>query len=242
MDFTFLIYLIFGILPSITWLFYYLRKDLHPELKRTIIKIFLWGALSTVPVILIQLQLTKWLVLLPIPQIYIFIIYWFLVIALTEEIFKFLVVKFKGYNDGEFDEPIDSMIYMIISALGFAAVENTIYIIPAFSAHMAFNDLITRTAIITSLRFIGATFLHTLCSGTIGYFMALSFCDSKNRLRLSILGFLIAVTLHGLYNFSIMTIEQGWIKIIIPIAILFILGTFVMHEFDKLKKMKSVCK
>lgn len=242
MDFTFLIYLIFGILPSLTWLFYYLKKDKHPEKKSMILKIFLWGVLFTIPVLIVQLSLTQILNYLSLPNIFILLIYWFLVIAFVEEIFKYLVVKLRVLNSPEFDEPIDTMIYMIISALGFAAVENTIYLWPPIGTFANFNDIITRTTIITCIRFIGATFLHTLCSGTLGYFLALSFKETKSRQRLLILGILMAVGLHGLYNFSIMTVGQGLFKAIIPILILIILSIFVMHEFDKLKKIKSICK
>ena len=45
MDFIIIIYVILGLLPSLTWLSYYLTKDLHPEPKKMILKIFLWGAL-----------------------------------------------------------------------------------------------------------------------------------------------------------------------------------------------------
>ena len=90
MDFRIFLYIIFGILPSLTWLFYYLRKDLHPESKKMILKVFLWGALSTIPVLIVQLSLTKLLNYIPLPSIYFYIIYWFLVIAFTEEIFTIL--------------------------------------------------------------------------------------------------------------------------------------------------------
>ena len=243
MDFTFIIYIIFGILPSLAWLFYYLRKDLHPESKKMILKIFAFGALSTIPVLVIQLSLTKLLSYTNLPQIYTYIIYWFLIIALTEEIFKYLVIKFKVLNNAEFDEPVDAMIYMIIAALGFAAVENMIYLwLPVSAQTISFNDTVLRTLFITFFRFVGATFLHTLCSATIGYFLALSFREAKNGLRFTILGILTAVFLHGLFNFSIMTIGDGWEKVIIPIILLSIIAVFVMHEFDKLKKLKSICK
>ncbi len=59
MIFIYFIYITFGILPSAAWLFYYLRKDLHPESKKMILKIFLWGSISTIPVYLVQKQLIE---------------------------------------------------------------------------------------------------------------------------------------------------------------------------------------
>jgi protease PrsW len=243
MDFIFLIYIIFGILPSLTWLLYYLRKDVHPESKRMIIKIFLWGAFSAIPVFLIQVALTKISTTIGLPPVFASIVYWFLIIALTEEFFKYLVVKIKVLNHPEFDEPIDTMIYMVVSALGFAALENILYLFsPIKTGEVSFNYILERTLIISFIRFIGATFLHTLCSATIGYFLALSLCKEKNRTRMLILGIIIATALHGLYNFSIMTIGDGFSKAIIPIFVLIILAISVTYEFENIKKIKSICK
>lgn len=235
----FSIYIFFGILPSLAWLFYYLRKDLHPESKKMIIKVFLWGSIATIPVIFIEKWLTSGLKALQLSNVFSSIIYWFLIIALTEEIFKYLAVRFFAQNSAEFDEPVDAMIYMVVSALGFAAVENIFYIISA-AIHLSFNDAIFSSVSITIARFLGATFLHTLCSAIIGYFLAQSICYPKNRLRLLIIGFLVAVGLHGTFNFSIMNLE-GNAKYFAMLAILIILTSIVMPSFEKLKKLKSIC-
>jgi len=238
MDLRFIIYIIFGVLPSLTWLFYYLRKDVHPESNGNVIKIFLLGAFVTLPVFFIQIGLNSLLEKIAMPALLSSLLYWFLVIALTEELFKFLVVKLKVIGSSELDEPLDIMLYMVISALGFAALENILYLFSPLDG-ISFADLINRTLMISFIRFIGATFLHTLCAGTIGYFLALGICKSQKRYLFT--GFSIAVLLHGLYNFSIMTLE-GVLKIAVPVAILILLAYFVITGFEKLKKLKSVCK
>ena len=48
------LFLFFGLTPSVVWLLWYLRKDSHPEPKRFLVKIFLWGMLFTVPAIAIE--------------------------------------------------------------------------------------------------------------------------------------------------------------------------------------------
>ena len=90
MVFIYFLYIIFGILPSLAWLFYYLKKDLHPESKKMILKIFLLGSLTTIPVYIIQKQLIEILGIINLPSIFIYLIYWFLIIAFTEELFKYL--------------------------------------------------------------------------------------------------------------------------------------------------------
>ncbi|MEK7562254.1 MAG: PrsW family intramembrane metalloprotease [Patescibacteria group bacterium] len=239
MDFRIFLYIVFGILPSLTWLFYYLRKDKHPESKRMILKIFIWGAVVTLPVFFVQIALATLLSKLDLAPIYISIIYWFIVISFTEEIFKYFVVKSEVFSHHEFDEPVDAMIYMVIAALGFAALENILYLFSPID-QLSFNDVVNRTIMISFIRFIGATFLHTLCSALIGYFLAFSFRETKKRWVWFVSGIIIATLLHGLYDFSIMTID-GPLKVIIPVAILISLAIFVISRFEKLKKIKSIC-
>jgi len=240
MDYTIIIYIIFGVLPSLTWLSYYLRKDAHPEPKGMIIKIFLWGAVITVPVFFVQIGLKFLLDQVNIDPLAYQLIYWFLVIAFSEEFFKYLVIRIKVINSPHLDEPLDIMLYMVVAALGFAAVENVLYLF-APTGQMSFNQLIDRTLIVDFIRFIGATFLHTLCSAVIGYSLAISFCEVKMRKISLAAGIFVAVLLHGLYNFSIITL-QGYIRFAIPVVIILTLAFLVFSGFEKLKKMKSICK
>jgi RsiW-degrading membrane proteinase PrsW (M82 family) len=240
MIFIYFLYISFGILPSLAWLFYYLKKDLHPESKKMILKIFLWGSLATIPVYLVQKILTTLLNSISLSPIFISLIYGFLIIAFTEELFKYLIVKFKVLKSPECDEPVDIMIYMIVSALGFAAVENIFYIISS-AINLPLNDAVFASVIISLSRFLGATFLHTLCSALVGYFLILSIIKTKNSLKYIILGILIASLLHGLFNLSIMKMELNWLIIIIPIMILVSLSIFIISKFEKIKKMKSIC-
>jgi RsiW-degrading membrane proteinase PrsW (M82 family) len=205
-----------------------------------VIKIFSWGALITLPVFFVQIGLATLLSKFNFSAVITSLIYWFVIIALTEEIFKYLVVRIKVQNAPEMDEPLDIVLYMIIAALGFAALENILYLFAPID-QLSFSDLINRTLIVSFIRFIGATFLHSLASGLVGYFLVLSFFKTEKRIEYVVYGIIIATVLHGLYNFSIITIE-GPLKIIIPVIILISLAYFVISGFEKLKKMKSVCK
>lgn len=238
------LYIFFGVLPSLIWLFYYLRKDLHPEPKRMILKTFLYGALITIPVFLAQLGLSELLKQIQsFPLFFYFpiitdIIKWFFIIALTEEIFKYLVVKVVVFNSYDLDEPLDIMLYMVVVALGFAAVENILYLFSPMDS-ISFETIVGATITISFIRFIGATFLHTLVSATLGYFLVMSSLKTKNVLGLTTVGILIAIFLHGLYNFSIMTLRSP-MNFAIPVVIIVGLSIFIMFQFDKIKKLKSI--
>ncbi len=232
------LYIFFGILPALVWLFYYLKKDLHPEPKRMILKIFLLGSLVTLPVFLAQLGLSTLLTELKLPPFIISILYWFFVVALTEEFFKYLVVKGKVLNSRHLDEPLDIMIYMIVAALGFATLENILYLFSP-ADNLSFNQVLNNAFTVSFVRFIGATFLHTLASATLGYFLIIEVYEIKKRGLFFFLGLMIATTLHGLYNFSVVTF-RGTLQIAIPITILIGLAIFVLWAFNRVKCMKSV--
>lgn len=239
------LYVSFGVLPSFAWLFYYLQKDLHPEPKRMIVKVFIFGALSTIPVFLLEISLS-WLLnkfqsVSPIPfsPFFFNIVKWFIVIALIEEVLKYLIVKLAVFKSHELDEPLDIMLYMVVGALGFAALENILYLFSPVGA-MTFGTIIQTTATISFIRFIGATFLHTLCSALIGYFWAWSLLEPHKRKILLVCGIFLAVFSHGFYNFSIMTLNSPF-NFIMPITILFVLAIAIMSEFDKIKKWKDIC-
>ena len=227
--------LIFALLPSIIWLLFYLRKDVHPESKRMILKIFFYGMLAAIPAIFLELGNLELFKKLNFWPILILLLNTIVGVALVEEFLKYSVVKIKVLRDPEFDEPLDVMIYMIVAALGFAALENILILTPLGSSFLL-GEILT----ISAFRFIGATFLHALCSGLLGFFMALSIRETEKRLRLLLSGLGIAVLLHGLYNFSIIRIESN-LKLLIPVLILTGLAIFVTFGFKRLKKIKSVC-
>lgn len=240
-DYRIILYIIFGVLPSLVWLSFYLKKDKNSEKISMILRIFLWGVVVTLPIFFVQIGMKEILEKLTTIDTLIYnLIYWFLIISFSEEFFKYLVVRVKIKNSPEMDEPVDMMIYMVVVALGLAALENVLYLFVP-SGQMAFNDLVGRTILVSFVRFIGATFLHTLCSALVGYFLAISFCDQKREFLEVGFGIFVAVLLHGLYDFSIMTLE-GPAKIIIPIIILISLALFVFAGFEKLKKLKSITK
>ncbi len=233
MNYFFLI--VFGLAPSIVWLLYFLRKDSHPENNSQIIKIFVYGALAVLPAALIQFGIFEAASFME-PSIFKTFLVMFFGVALIEELLKYLVVKDKIMNSPHFDEPMDLPLYMIISALGFAAIENILAIV----GPGAFSLSLEKTIMTSFFRFISAVLLHALASGTFGFFAALAIYKPKDKIKLLIIGFFTAVFLHGLYNFSIMVIE-GNARFLIPFLILTNLAFVLSLGFRKLKEIKSVC-
>jgi len=241
MDYRFIVYIIFGVLPSLVWLGYYLLKDSHPEPKKTILRVFLWGGAMTIPVLLLQLSFTSLLGQFNVDSIVRNIIHGFFIIAFIEEFFKFAVVKLKVLNSPDLDEPLDVMLYMIVSALGFAAFENILYLFGARGSLLSFDQLIQGAIFLSFIRFIGATFLHTLCSGVVGYFLALEISNPRKKFFYAESGLITATILHGIYNLAIINLKN-YETLIMLFIILLTFAFLTLVAFRNLRHMKSVTK
>lgn len=243
--FDYLIYAFLGIAPSLIWLLFYLRKDTHPEPNKMIFKVFLGGMLMGPLAIALQLVI-RWFCDPTLQWSYffaalgerneLFLLNIFLFAPLTEEFLKYAVVKWQVLRNPAFDEPVDAMIYLIISALGFAAVENIFYVF--FQ-----SDLTLRSVFSQSLaRFLSAVFLHTLASGILGYYLARSLMNFKNKRVIFAGGFLLAVIVHSFYNYLAWLLDLN--KNFTPLLALFLIvaGGFVLWHIKYLKKQVAVCR
>lgn len=234
----------FALAPSTIWLLFYLHKDRHPESKKMIVRVFAYGVAATIPAAALEVLLEPKLALLPLSPLFISGIYFFVVVGMTEEIFKYLAARESVFASSELDEPLDVMLYMIISALGFAALENLLYLLQQcageFAAALCQESFFQNSVALTIQRFVGATFLHALTSGTFGYFVALSFSRPKFKWIFFLAGLFLASVLHGLFNFSIMEVA-GLGKLIIPVGILIGLAISTSWGFQLLKRMPNKC-
>jgi len=241
----YILFAIFGMLPSLAWLFFYLHKDSHPEPKAMLFLVFLLGGVIGPIAVLIQFLAARifepffYIIGLDnfIPQAISLLLLNIIIFApLSEELLKYLVVKWQVLSNPAFDEPIDAMIYLIVSALGFAAVENmlNIFLIPDVTAKLALSQSIAR--------FLSATLLHALASGMLGYFLALSMLNFKKRKLLFWSGFAMATLFHSFYNYLVWLIEFNKIFVLALALLLIIMATIVGWQFRHLKKQVAICK
>ncbi|HPO68406.1 MAG TPA: PrsW family glutamic-type intramembrane protease [Candidatus Pacearchaeota archaeon] len=251
--FLYIFYILLGISPSIIWLLFYLRKDYYPEPNKMVIKVFLWGIVSALIAAVLQISIIN---IFKINEVEIknfipFFLYNFFIISLTEELVKYLVIRQKVLKSPELDEPIDVVLYMVIAALGFSAIENILFIL---------NQPILTSLGITFYRFVGATFLHTLSSGIFGYFLVLSFLNIKKKNKYFLIGFFLAVFLHTIFNLCIIGFGSSILEnsftgeIIFKNVYLFCVslvslsvlllgsGFYLSYKIKKIKKIKSICK
>lgn len=220
-----------GLLPSVLWLAYWLRKDCHPEPKILITKTLLLGIILSPLAIAAQFAFGDLLasvfgmdpgVVMDSPVFYLWA-------ALVEEIVKYLAVYFIVLRSPEFDEPVDAMVYMLTAAMGFAAMENILI----FSKIVP--DGLAATVGILGLRFAGATLTHALSSALLGYFIALAWFYFPHRKALFLLGLTMATLFHWVFNLFISQMQQS-VSLLFSTLLLMVMAFLISALFDKIKE------
>ncbi len=223
-----------GILPVLIWLWFWLREDkLHPEPRKYIFLAFIFGAISAILVLPVEEFLAKFLPVAGLLPIVVF--------SFAEEIFKYFGAYFSSLRKKYMDEPIDAVIYMITIALGFAALENTLFLM--HSIKVTGGD-ISQAFLVGNMRFIGATLLHTISSGVIGLFIALSFYKRQAlKKRYLLTGIILSVALHSFFNFFIIKAKGGeMFFMFIMIWVIAILLIFLFEIVKRIKRKKRSAK
>ncbi len=212
-----------GIIPSLLWLWFWLQEDKKdPEPTSVLSVVFIMGMISVIFVIPIQ----------EFVQAHVNSPEWRLVLwAGAEEIIKYLAVLIVLYRTSLANEPIDWPIYMITGALGFAALENSLFLVKPLSAGATAVGLLTG-----QLRFLGATLLHTVTSGIVGISLGASVHLSLfNKALHLIFGLALAISLHSVFNFFI--IENSGSDFLKVFAFLWVVTIIVMLLFEKIRRM-----
>lgn len=205
------------------WLLFFLREDEgHPEPKSLIFYVFFAGALSTFVALAFQILFNKWSVWFGIET---YSLLSLIFLAGIEELMKFGAVYFSVSKKKDFDEPLDPMIYMITAALGFAAVENIASVFQAGSG-----------VEVVALRFVGATLLHSLSAGLIGYYWGKALVLKTKFKSFITKGIFLAITLHVIFNYLI--IKTGPVGLVV--IFLVIIGLFILNDFEKLKRLEKI--
>ncbi len=219
--------IILAFLPSFAWLFFYLREDLHPEPKKLLALTFVYGIIFAFLALFAEGIINIAFSRFRIADTAIFAVILF---AAVEEFFKFAAAYSAVHKNPAFNEPVDAMIYAIVAGLGFAALEN----FGALNLVSGEVFLPGRTVETASLRFVGATLLHSLTAGVIGYWWAMSIRSFGSK-KLIIRGLILASGLHAVFNYLIIIFGS----IIYPVILLVTVGFFVLNDFENLKE-KSV--
>ncbi len=217
--------LLAGVLPALVWLWFWLREDREkPEPKGVLLMCFILGMLAVIFILPVEKLIQSY-----IADSTHQIISW----AGAEEIIKYIAVLLIIGRSGLIKDPIDWPIYLITGALGFAALENTLFLIKPLSLDHSTVNLLT-----THLRFLGSTLLHAVSSGIIGIALGLSFYMNGFAKKLYLLvGVILAITLHSTFNFFIMNNNgSDFLKVF---GFLWVVTIINMLLMEKLRRMSG---
>lgn len=220
-----LLAVVFGMIPSLLWLFFWLREDReHPEPRGLLFFTFAAGMLAVLFVLPLERFIGTWGLSSPHETIA-----W----ATAEELLKFAAFFVIMWHSPELDEPLDYPIYCITAALGFAALENALFIIHPVVAHDTLVSFLT-----SNMRFLGSTLLHSATGALVGIGLGLSYFKTPLTQKFyGLMGFFAAVALHATFNFFI--IKDSGENFLQVFGFLWVITIIIMLLFEKLRRMSS---
>jgi len=232
--------LVLGFVPALFWLWFWLHEGhKHEEPKGIIIATFILGGISVFIALFVQglvidffgFQAERLLA-------YNYNLYEDKVINLLfviiEEFLKFFAAYVIAFRTKYFNEPLDAFIYLMTAALGFAAVENTLYLIQPLIDGQNIDAVVT-----TYTRFIGANILHVTSSGLLSVFIGFAFCKSKLVKEVyTWLGLIFAILLHFGFNVFLMINSEKYTGIVYVGT--WIMTLILMISLEKVKRVKCV--
>lgn len=211
-----------GLAPALLWLWFWLKQDEHREPRGLLFIAFVLGMGAVIFSVPLERMAAE-----HITDSKILIIIW----ASIEEILKLAAVTLLTIRSLYLDEPVDYPIYFMTTALGFAAFENAIFLIHPITYDGNIAGILTGT-----LRFMGATLLHAVATGSIGVFLGLAFYRGIFiKILYLLLGIASAIALHAIFNFFI--IENGGNNLLQTFGFLWVVAIIIMLLFEKLRRM-----
>lgn len=188
-----------SLLPCVLWLWYFSSRSRY---KRPAVRVlgvtFLLGALATIPALVLNLSGREFFNSLFGSTDLSYILVLFFIVGPVEELLKLLVVYLYAYRRQEFDEPLDGVIFSATAALGFAAIENVVY-------------LAEKDPMLVLLRGPLSNPAHALFSSLWG----LSLSKAKaapnlisQRLPIVARGWLYALLLHSLFDILLVAADR----------------------------------
>ena len=202
--------LLLAFAPGVFWLWFFAKRDVYrPEPKRLIALTFCLGMAATVPAgVLNTLFLDDILLAGGAANIGSLAVGMLFVVGPVEETCKYLAVRLYAFRSLYFDEPSDGLVYAAAASLGFASLENLLYI-QAFGPEV----MIVRAPLSTAAHVIfGSVWGEALgrqaqgrSSGSAALAAALAGAAAVHGL------FNVAVTVYPLAGVAIVALGLWWV-------------------------------
>ena len=216
-------------LPALFWLWLVYSRDRYdPEPKKLIAKLFAMGLpaviVAGIPEAFIPLQLDGGSVLVVAGAV--------ICVGLVEEGAKFAAMWLLVRRHPAFDEPVDGMVYASSVALGFAAIETTLYLIVSYRTGLLHGETPALAwsqsfLILAPIRALAGAGGHLSWAGNIGYWYGRHHIEGTPRRRI-VLAYLASAAAHAAYDGFL-----AFGAVIISACILVVSAVAYVHNFHR---------
>ena len=209
----------------IAW-FVYTRDRYDKEPRHLLVWSFVLGMFGVIPPVIVEMLLTMVGFEKTQSVVHLFA-HAFFVVAFVEEATKFTILRVYAYTKPDFNEPFDGITYSVMVAMGFATVENMMYVLSYNTIGSSFETALWRM--------FTAVPAHAANGILMGYYTGLA---KFSRFEGSLLftAFMTALVAHGLYDFFIFLNRPGLIVLgafaVLVIVITLSLRAMKLHSIN----------
>ena len=197
-------YAVLALAPGLFWLWFFVRgRAYRPKPRALLVIAFLSGMLATVPAGILEF------VLLDLPGIDVEgslaagVAAMLFVVGPVEELSKFAAVRLGPYRSLYFDEPRDGLVYAVAASLGFASLENLVYIL-SFGPEV----MVLRAPV--------STLAHVIFGSFWGIGLGIQVQKyTRGRSFLLVGGLAVAAVVHGIFNILLLTLPTWGLLLIL---------------------------
>jgi len=196
--------LLIALAPIAILAFYLYFADKHEkEPLGILVKALIAGALTVIPVLLVDSGLEFFTPSDPNLKVF-----WnaFIIAALVEEAFKFLALYLITWKNRNFNERFDGIIYAVYVSLGFALIENILYVLQGGLS-------------VGILRALTAVPAHALFGISMGFHYGIAKFEPSKKQAQMFFAFTIPFILHGLYDYILMSENTILLILFIPFVV-----------------------
>ncbi|SCH98494.1 PrsW family intramembrane metalloprotease [Romboutsia sp. Marseille-P6047] len=221
-----LILAISPVLACLIWIYLKDRYDKEPII--ILIKYFILGIVTSI----LGIGIERLLININILDGIDFIFYIsFVVAGLTEESLKALILIPSLLKEKYFNEKLDGIIYSVFLSLGFATIENIIYIL------YENESLILQVSLSRAIISIPA---HIMFAITMGYYIG-KYKFEENQIKKRqylMMSVLVPIFIHGVFDFILM-IRYKW-SISVFVAYLVLLWKINLDKLDRYMELSKI--
>jgi len=204
-------YIALAIAPGLAiCLFIFHRDAYNREPKLNLIISFFFGVLSIIPAFFIEKAFVNNFGNGLVDQA----VKAFFIVALTEELCKFATLRFYSYRQKSFDEPFDGIVYGVMVSMGFATLENILYVTNSVQQGQGYQ--------VALLRMFLAVPAHATFGVLMGYHVGRAKFETNRTAALTLLGLFWAVFFHGAYDTFLFWQQSPEIKPYVSDILLFL--------------------